>query len=65
MGHGLSFAYERKHLGVHRRAIKGQKSTGAFQDVALGDTFTSGLEGAAELGALWAGNPDLQQVPIP
>ena len=35
-----------------------------FQDVATA-TGSLGLENPAELGALWAGNPDLQHVPVP
>ena len=41
-----------------------EHARGAFQDVATA-TGSLGLENPAEFGALWAGNPDLQHVPIP
>lgn len=41
-----------------------QHARGAFQDVATA-TGSLGLENPAELGKLWAGNPDLQHVPVP
>ena len=65
MGHGLSFAYDAE--GILRSTVtpsKSQKSSGAFQDVAIA-TGSPQMESSAELGALWAANPDLKQVPIP
>jgi hypothetical protein len=65
MGHGLSFAYDPEVILRSTVAPpKGQKRNGAFQDVAMA-TGSPLLENSAELGALWAANPDLQQVPIP
>jgi hypothetical protein len=65
MGHGLSFAYDPEV--ILRSSVappNGQKRNGAFQDVAIA-TGSPHLNSPAELGALWAANPDLQQVPIP
>jgi hypothetical protein len=65
MGHGLRFSHDPEV--ILRSAVappNGQKRNGAFQDVAIA-TGSPGLENSAELGALWAANPDLQQVPIP
>jgi hypothetical protein len=64
MGHGLSFAYDPE--GSLRSTVtppKGQKSSGAFQDVAIA-TGSPRLESSVELGALWAANPDLQQTGV-
>jgi hypothetical protein len=60
-GHGLSFTCEPTAILESTVAPSG---TGAFQDVASA-AQSSGLREAAELGALWAANPDLQQIPIP
>ena len=65
MGHGLTFAYDPE--AILRSTVappKGQKRNGAFQDVAIA-TGSPRLEKSAELGALWAANPDLQDVQVP
>jgi hypothetical protein len=65
IGHGLSFT--RDSNAILKSSVappEDQKHKGAFQDVATA-TRSPGLESSADLGALWAGNPDLQHVPIP
>jgi hypothetical protein len=64
-GHGLSFTCD--PIAILKSTVVppgAQQARGAFQDVATA-TGSLGLENAAELGALWAGNPDLQYVPVP
>jgi hypothetical protein len=64
-GHGLSFSHNPEAVLMSTVAPpKRQKHNGAFQDVAVA-TGSPGLQNPAELGALWAANPDLQQVPVP
>ena len=64
-GHGLSFTCDPIAILKSTLVPPGaQHARGAFQDVATA-TGSLGLENPAELGALWAGNPDLQHVPIP
>jgi hypothetical protein len=64
-GHGLSFTCD--PIAILKSTVVppgAQHARGAFQDVATA-TGSLGLENPAELGALWAGNPDLQHVPVP
>jgi hypothetical protein len=64
-GHGLSFTCDPIAILKSTVVPPGtQHARGAFQDVATA-TGSLGLENPAELGALWAGNPDLQHVPVP
>ena len=63
-GHGLSFTCD--PIAILKSTVLPpgeQGARGAFQDVAT-STGSLGLN-PAELGALWAGNPDLQHVPVP
>jgi len=64
VSHGLSFTCD--PTAILKSAVVPPNNLGyrgAFQDVAAA-THSPGLNESAELGALWAANPDLQQVPV-
>ncbi|MEU4219602.1 YaaC family protein [Actinoplanes sp. NPDC026623] len=63
-GHGIQF-----RLGNSKKVLTGTLNEqgmagGAFQDVATA-TGSTAIEKPTQLGALWAANPDLADVPIP
>lgn len=66
MGHGLSFDLNDSNAVLQATVSPpgDPASRGAFQDVATAIGFPA-LAGPAQLGQLWAANPDLRDIPTP
>jgi hypothetical protein len=62
--HGLKFSLDHRERNILLGCVEPTSEKGTFQ--ATCDALRSSqLAGSAELGALWAANPDLRSIPIP